>query len=101
MSSVALMFGENEDSYILLHLTKKHLHCLQDIVVATADHSCAEKMTDILQLTESGNMLVHQWSWEGPEQYDMTSYCLDNCLGFCENKKGVNGFGVNGVFIIE
>ncbi len=29
------MSGENEDSYILLHLTTKHLHCLQDIVVAT------------------------------------------------------------------
>ncbi len=39
--------------------------------------SSAEKMTDFLQLAEDGNMLardsstVHQWSWEGPKQYDI------------------------------
>ncbi len=44
-----------------------------------------EKMTDFLQLTEGGNMLIRDnthWSWEEPEQHDVIllrkSKWLDN-----------------------
>ncbi len=59
-------------------------------------HSCssAEKMTDFLQLAEGGNMLIRgQYvSSRGRGLSNMTSYCLDNCLGFWGIKKGVNWY---------
>ncbi len=45
-----------------------------------------EKMTDIVKPAEGGNMLI-QDSSRGSGLSNMTSYLLDNCLGFWGIKK--------------
>ncbi len=57
--------------------------------------SSAEKMTDFLQLAEIGRKYANTGQYvsgRGRGLSNMTSYCLDNCLGFWGIKKGVNWF---------